>query len=378
MRSTVRIALTLLAAASLAGCASDQGAPTGPTQRLVAVGRLERGSTVRIVARDGLIAADSLVSKVTVSPATAGTVSGLSVKLIQAGSATVSATATDGRILSAVIDVALPPTVFFDAIVANNRDIYSVALDGGEFKRWTTSTGEESHPSVAAGTLVFASTRDGNGELYSLPTSAGGAERRLTTSSANETQPTLAAGGASLAYLSDAVGLPRVFVASSAFANPARLTAASFGFGGSVESDPTWSPTGDRIALMSTANGRANLFISSSAPGATPTAVAGSGSGQTDVEPAWSPDGNRIAFASTRAGGTQLFLFDLRTSAFTQITSGTGSSGQPAWLPDGRLIFTIFSANDATLWWVDPADPAPPVEIPTGTRSPAHGSAERK
>lgn len=369
------IALVAFAVPLFAACGSD-GGPTAPAQSLVAVGRQERGATVRLVARDGAAGSDSSVSNVTITPAVAGAVSGSTVKLLQVGSATVKATAADGRAITAVLTVAAPPTVFFDAIVAGNRDIYSIALDGGDLKRWTTAGAEESHPSVAGGVVVFSSTRDGNGELYSMPI-AGGTERRLTTTPANETQPTLSTGGANLAFVSDASGLPRIFVGSAALTAPTRLTDPSFGFGGSIESDPSWSPTGDRIALMSTANGRANLFISASAAGATPAPVAGSGSGQTDVEPAWGPDANLVAFASTRAGGTRLFLLDVKTGAFKQVAQTSGTSGQPAWLPDGRLLFTVFTGGESTLWYVDPADTATAVEIPTGTRSPAHPSAAR-
>jgi TolB protein len=375
MRFPLHISVPFAALAALIACGGD-GGPAGPVQRLTAVGRLERGSTVRLIASDGA-AADTLVSNLVVSPTAAGTVAGTSVKLLRAGQITVSGTAPNGRSISAVLDVALPPTVFFDGATAGNRDIHSVSLDGGEPKRWTTSAGEESHPSVAAGVLVFSTTRHGNGDLYALPTAAGGVETRLTTSTANETQPTFAAGGARIAFTRDALGLPHVFVASASLTGPARLTAASFGFGGSIETDPTWSPTGDRIAFMATANGRANLFITSSAAGSVPAAVAGSGSQQTDVEPAWSPDGNWIAFASTRGGGTNLFLLDLRTGGYSQVTTGSASNGQPGWLPDGRLVFTVFASGQSTLWWLDPAAAAPPVEIPTGTTSPAHGTGVR-
>jgi TolB protein len=371
MRLALQNLLPVVAILRSAACGGDGGGLAAPAQRLVAVGRLERGGIIRLVARDGA-AADSLVSNVALSPASAGTVAGTSVKLLQAGTLSVTATATDGRTITAVLDVKAPPTVFFDAAASGNRDVYSVSLDGGDLKRWTTSPGEDTHPSVAAGLLVFSSTRDGNGELYSLPTAAGGTEKRLTTSAGNETQPSLSSAGTSVAYTSDATGLPRLFVAPVSLAGPGRLTAASFGFGGSIETDATWSPTGDRIAFMSTANGRANLFITSSTAGSTPASVDGSGSQVTDVEPAWSPDGNRIAFASTRSGGTQIFLLDLRTGAFSQLTTGSQPSGQPGWLPDGRLVFTVFGNGDSTLWWIDAEAGATAQAIPTGTKAPGH------
>jgi TolB protein len=105
--------------------------------------------------------------------------------------------------------------------------------------------------------------------------------------------------------------------------------------------------------------------------------VNGSGPQVTDVEPSWSPDGNRIAFASTRSGGTQIFLLDLQTGAFTQVTSGASASGQPGWLPDGRLVFTQFAGGTTTIWWLDPSVGGAPIEIATGTTAPAHATGAR-
>jgi hypothetical protein len=362
MRPLNSLARALLASATLVGC-SGNGGSTGPGPELAAVGRLERGATVRMVARTELSAADSLVTEVALTPASAGEVSGTSVRFVEAGPVTLSARASDGRTLSLTLDVALPPTVWFDAAAAGNRDIYRVALDGGELTRLTTAAGDDSHPAVAKGTAVFTSRRDGNAELYAVP-SAGGAEARLTTTAANETDPAISRDGAMVAFVSDDAGAPRVYVAPRTLAGPARLSDAGFGFGGSLESHPSWSPDGDRIALVATASGRANLFLATSAANSLPTAAPGSGAGATDVEPAWSPDGNLIAFASTRAGTTQIFLLDLRTGTTSQLTSGPTPAGQPAWLPDGRLVFTRFDGSATSLWWTETDALAVPVEIP--------------
>jgi len=167
-------------------CCSGNSDGTAPGERLEVVGRMERGATIRVVARDGLSAADSVVTDVTITPAVAGGVSGATVTLLQIGSATISARASDGRTLSTTFDVAIPPTVYFDAVAAGNRDIYSVSLDGRELTRRTTSAADDAQPTVAASAIVFVSSRDGNRELYSMPTVVGGAEQRLTTTAANE------------------------------------------------------------------------------------------------------------------------------------------------------------------------------------------------
>jgi Tol biopolymer transport system component len=355
-------AAALLACASLGGCAGD-ATSTAPGAQLVAVGRLERGGTIRLVARGGLPAADSAVHDVVVTPASAGTVSGPVVRLLAVGAATVAATTSDGRTLTLALDVAAPPSVWFDAVASGNRDIYRVALDGGDLARLTTAAGDDASPTVSGGTLVYTSTRDGNAELYAQP-EGGGAERRLTATAANEGEPALSADGTRVAYVSDASGAPRVYVASATLDAPARLTAAAFGFGGSLEAHPGWSPSGDRIALVATADGRATVYVSSSAPASAPAALDGLGTQWADVEPAWSPDGRRIAFASTRAGTTQLFVVDLQSGAVTPLTTGSAAAGQPTWLPDGRLVFVRYDGGATSLWWLDPDAAGEPVQIP--------------
>src|SRR2546428_4595920 len=86
--------------------------------------------------------------------------------------------------------VAAPPVIVFDWLRNGNRDIYRAALDGKDTLRLTSDPGDDQHPTERAGTVVFTSYRDGNGELYAVPATRG-AERRLTTSAANETQPAL-------------------------------------------------------------------------------------------------------------------------------------------------------------------------------------------
>jgi len=264
-------------------------------------------------------------------------------------------------------NVTAPPVIVFDWLRNGNRDIYRAALDGKDLVRLTSDPGDDQHPTERGGTVVFTSYRDGNGELYAVP-STGGVERRLTTTAANETQPALSPDGQHIAYLNDESGVPKLWLCAVDGTNPQALT-TGFGFAGSIEASPSWAPSGDRLVFVSTANGHAGLFVLTPGAGAPAVLVADS---STAVEPSWSPDGTFVAFASTRAGGgaTNIYTVNLATHEIRQQTYGSVTDGQPAALPDGRIVYVSWVGGTPELRWLDPATQA---VVPV---SPGQGAAQ--
>ena len=264
-------------------------------------------------------------------------------------------------------NVAAPPAIVFDWLRNGNRDIYRAALDGTDTLRLTSDPGDDQHPTERAGTVVFTSYRDGNGELYAAP-STGGAGQRLTTTAANETKAALSPDGQHIAYLSDESGVPKLWLCAADGTNPQPLT-AGFGFAGSIEASPSWAPSGDRLVFVSTANGHAGLFILTLGAGAPTPLVADS---STAVEPSWSADGTLVAFASTRAGGgaTNIYTVNVATHEIRQQTHGSETDGQPAALPDGRIVYVSWVGGTPELRWLDLATQA------VGNVSPGPGAAQ--
>ncbi len=247
-----------------------------------------------------------------------------------------------------------PPSIVFDWVLNGGaqRNIFRAFLDGTDTLRLSSAADDE-HPSARAGTVVFTSYRDGNGELYAMHF-GGGSAVRVTNTAANETQPALSPDATKIAYVSDVSGVTKLWMSATNGFGAQPLT-AGFGFAGAVEASPSWAPDGKRIVFVSTVNGSADLFVLSLSGGAPmPLVVAPS----ADVEPAWSPDGSQVAFASDRSSGgaTNIYVVNVATGIVTQATTGGGPDGQPGWLPDGRLIYTTWVANTPRLKWLDLAD----------------------
>jgi Tol biopolymer transport system component len=365
----IRLAGAVLALA-LAACDSPSDPP--PALAVTAEGRLERGSTLALTAtREGLaVPAGQVVW--TVSPADAAEVQpGGTIRLLKAGNVTVQAS-YDGSTGSRQIEVEAPPAVVFDMSVNGNRDLYRVALDGGDFARLTQEGAEDRDGTVAQDRVVFVSFRAGNAELYSLPL-AGGTATRLTNTTRSESSPALSPDGQRLAYAYDVSGVARIWTANGTGGNAAAAT-TDFGFDGSPETSPTWAPTGNRFAYVSTADGTADVW--DLAVGQPPAVLAGGDS--ADVDPSWSADGTQVAFASTRQGDAAIFTVRLSGGGMTKLSTRAGTEAEPSWTADGRLVYVEFSTGSTRLVWIDPADPATIHEIPVqGATSPRRPAVVR-
>jgi len=62
-----------------------------------------------------------------------------------------------------------------------------------------------------------------------------------------------------------------------------------------------------------------------------------------DTEPAWSPDGNRIAFASNRTGNFEIYIMNADGTGIYNLSNNPADDRHPSWSPDGQFI--AFSTN---------------------------------
>ncbi|HET6230661.1 MAG TPA: hypothetical protein VFE05_11380 [Longimicrobiaceae bacterium] len=262
------------------------------------------------------------------------------------------------------------PVVVFDRVTGGNRDIWRVALDGSDLVRITSNVADDQNPTVAQGLVVFTSFRDTAADLYRIPLT-GGAETRLTQQHVDLLDAAYSSNGLRLAYTNDVSGVSRLYTSKADGTGGAPATTGS----GQIEAGPTWKPRADTssahldsIAFVSTLTGGSDIYIAT--PGGAATLLVGGPN--AEVEPAWSPDGTQVAFVSDRTGDTEIFTVNVSTGVVTRLTNRAGTDNGPAWLADGRLVYTAWVGSTPHLEWLDPAAPATTHVIPTGT-----GAAQR-
>jgi TolB protein len=184
------------------------------------------------------------------------------------------------------------------------------------------------------GRIVFASTRDGNNEIYVMNADGSG-QTRLTNHPAEDILPAWSPDGTKIAWSTNRLGGSNyeIYVMNADGSGVTNLT----NFAGS-DRFPTWSPDGTRIAYMSMRNGGGNFEIYvMNADGTNPRQLTFT-AGIEDCCPDWSPDGTHIAFESRRDGQFELYVMNADGSNQRNITNSPDYDGTPGYSPDGSRI----------------------------------------
>jgi uncharacterized repeat protein (TIGR01451 family) len=209
------------------------------------------------------------------------------------------------------------------------------------------------------GKIAFTSFRDGNPEIYTMAADGSG-QARLTSNLAPDTEPSWSPDGQRIAFVSNRDGNAEIYVMAADGSGQARLTNNL-----AMDIQPSWSPDGQRIAFVSYRDGDPEIYVMG-ADGSNVTQLTNNSAG--DLQPAWSPDAGKIAFTSDRDGTAQVYVMDADGAQQMRLTSSGAS--EPAWSPDGSEILYTAAAGGIGVMGADGAHPAPLISDPTA-RQPA-------
>lgn len=147
---------------------------------------------------------------------------------------------------------------------------------------------------------------------------AGGAEGMYASINHNSAELYTPTANSKIAFASTRDGNYEIYVMNPDGTNQTRLTNNN-----AEDAQPSWSPDGTKIAFDSYRDGNLEIYVMNT-----------DGTGQTrltnnpaiDGEPSWSPDGTKIAFASWRSGGSNIFVMNSDGSNPVQLTYGRWAS----------------------------------------------------
>lgn len=207
------------------------------------------------------------------------------------------------------------------------QDIDMIELATG--KRWTLVSlgGLNITPAFSpdGNDLVFATSQDGDSELYKLDTRTK-VLQRLTNNSAGDLSPSWSPTGREIAFTSDRGGGPQIYLMSADGSNVRRLT-----YEGDYNAAPAWSPRGTWIAHVCRTPRREYKLCLISPDGQQRRQIT-TGPG-VDDSPSWSPDGRHLVFSSTSDGRSHIYMINWDGTESERLTSGGTHHSSPSWSP---------------------------------------------
>jgi len=235
-----------------------------------------------------------------------------------------------------------------------NKELYMMDYDGANQTRLTFNKVDDISPawSPDGQMIAYTSYQNLSAGLYILKIYEG---RRIPVAlKGGNFSPSWSPDGKKLAFMSTMEGNAEIYVADI---NEDSLKRGAFRikqltFNSSIDTAPTWSPTGRQLAFVSDRGGSPQIYTID-AEGSNIQLVSFGGSSHCD-SPAWSPAGDRIVYVARVESIFDLYVLNLRTKQISKLTESNARNESPSWSPDGRhIIFTSNMRGDLQLFSTD-------------------------
>lgn len=230
----------------------------------------------------------------------------------------------------------------------NISDAKPFDVNNYNFSQVTYQSGEEFFPSLSPDgkTIIYTSRASGNWDIYSQR--VGGKNPLNITKDAvsDDTQPVFSPDGERIAFHSTRDG-GGIFLMGATGENSKRLS--DFGF------NPSWSPDGKEIAValegITDAGSRTldkSTLWAINAESGEKRLVADFDA----VQPAWSPNGKFIAFwTASEKGQRDILVIDAAGGTPKAITDDAAVDWNPIWSADGKYLYFASDRGGSMNFW---------------------------
>jgi TolB protein len=183
---------------------------------------------------------------------------------------------------------------------------------------------------IASTKIAYTSRRGAAKEIYVMDYD-GNDQRAFTHNGSTNLFPSWSTDNSKLAFISSRTGKWEINIHS--YLDGSRLPFPMFN---SFASTPAISPDGTQVVFsLRTPRGDADLFVSR-LDGSDRRNITNHPA--IDTSPTWSPSGNQIAFVSSREGAGQVFICDVDGANVRRVVKEGGDADSPSWSPDGRWL----------------------------------------
>jgi TolB protein len=171
----------------------------------------------------------------------------------------------------------------------------------------------------------------GNGrmELHDYDLGRNCCLRRISQRPRIDMNPSYSPDGRRVAFQSDRLGNPHIFVmpadgGEAVLITPFEAGGPAFFFG------PEWSPTGSQLVFAGRSRGMNQIMVAdANRPGGPVQQITSQGRSE---DPSWAPDGRHVVFSGVREDGMGLYIIDLVTGRIRPLVTG-GRFRMPDWSP---------------------------------------------
>ncbi len=236
------------------------------------------------------------------------------------------------------------------------QEIFVMNPDGSGITPITSGPEMESNPAWSPDGTKIAF--DLNGDVHVMNADGTGVVNLTAGSFGSDHSPTWSANGTKIAFVSSRSGTLgiKVYVMSADGSDVTPLTTDTT----TTDSDPAWSPDGLRIAFV---RGERVHTVKTDGSAVTPVTA----SGTNAHHPNWSPSGSRIAYTRFTAdpGTTGIHTIEPDGSNDVDLSTFLTEATRPAWSPDGSRIVARRALH---LWTMNPnGSGATQITTATGT-----------